>query len=46
MGKEGNDAGHYMIRPSFEQFKCEGFGFKITHKAVIQAAERVGDWLE
>ena len=36
MGKEGLDAGLYKIRPSFESFKCTGFGFKISHKAVIQ----------
>ena len=38
MGKEGMDAGLYMIRPSFESFKCEGFGIKVSHKAVVQHA--------
>lgn len=36
MGKEGHDAKLHMIRPSWEGDKCEGFGFKLTHKAVVQ----------
>lgn len=36
MGKEGEDAGLYQIRPSWEEFKCDGFGFKIAYKAVVQ----------
>ena len=39
MGKEGFDAGMYLIRPSFEQFRCEGFTFKKGFKAVLQVAE-------
>ncbi|KAL9102859.1 MAG: hypothetical protein Q9163_002040 [Psora crenata] len=38
MGKEGLDAGLYMIRPSFEEFKCQGLSFKVTHRAAIQLA--------
>ena len=38
MGQEGADQDLYMIRPSWETFRCEEFGFKITHKAVIQAS--------
>lgn len=35
MGKEGHDAQLYKIRPSWEKDKCPGFGFKLTHKAVV-----------
>ena len=38
MGKEGLDANKYLIRPSYETFKCAGFGFKISSKAEIQLA--------
>ncbi|KAL8705124.1 MAG: hypothetical protein Q9201_001727 [Fulgogasparrea decipioides] len=37
-GKEGLDAGMYMVRPSFEKKRVPTFGWKISHKAVIQAA--------
>ncbi len=36
MGKEGYDAGLYLVRPSFETFRCEGMTFKIGYKAVVQ----------
>ena len=36
MGKEGYDAGLYLIRPSHEDFICPGLGFKLTRKAVVQ----------
>jgi hypothetical protein len=36
MGKEGLDADLYQIRPSFEKFRCDGFGFKVDFKAVVQ----------
>ena len=36
MGKEGLDAGFYMIRPSFEDFLCTKFTFKISGRAVVQ----------
>jgi len=36
MGKEGYDAGQYMIRPSHETGKTQGLSFKISHKAVVQ----------
>lgn len=36
MGKEGYDAGLYLIRPSHEDFICPGLGFKLSHKAVVQ----------
>lgn len=39
MGKEGYDAGHYLIRPSYESFKCRGFGIKVGYRAVMQTAE-------
>lgn len=35
-GKEGLDAKIYLIRPSFETFKCQGFGFKVSSCAIIQ----------
>ena len=38
MGQEGFDQGLYMIRPSFEKFRCDTFGFKVTHKAVVQVS--------
>ncbi|KAL8644239.1 MAG: hypothetical protein Q9210_007355 [Variospora velana] len=37
MGKEGHDAGLYMVRPSWELDECDGFGFKLSHRAVVQA---------
>ena len=37
-GKEGLDAKVYLIRPSFEQFKCPGFGFKVSSRAIVQLA--------
>lgn len=36
MGKEGYDAGLYLVRPSWEKFLCEGMTFKIDYKAVVQ----------
>ncbi|KAL8637942.1 MAG: hypothetical protein Q9226_009054 [Calogaya cf. arnoldii] len=36
MGKEGYDAGMYLVRPSWEKFLCEGMTFKIGCKAVVQ----------
>ena len=36
MGREGQAAGLFTIRPSFEEFKCEGFSFKIDYKAEVQ----------
>ncbi|KAL8903311.1 MAG: hypothetical protein Q9171_007447 [Xanthocarpia ochracea] len=36
MGKEGYDAGLYLVRPSFETFRCEGMTFKIDYKAIVQ----------
>ncbi|KAL8921639.1 MAG: hypothetical protein Q9172_003887 [Xanthocarpia lactea] len=36
MGKEGYDAGLYLVRPSFETFRCEGMTFKMDYKAVVQ----------
>lgn len=36
MGKEGLDADLYKIRPSFEDFRCEGLIFKVSFKAVVQ----------
>ncbi|KAL8922597.1 MAG: hypothetical protein Q9208_005101 [Pyrenodesmia sp. 3 TL-2023] len=38
MGQEGHDAGLYLVRPSHEFDKCDGMGFKLTHKAVVQEA--------
>ncbi len=38
MGKEGLDAGRYMIRPSWESFKCPGLGFKVSDWAEVQLA--------
>ena len=38
MGKEGLDAGRYMIRPSHESFKCPGLGFKVSDWAEVQLA--------
>ena len=38
MGKEGLDAERYMIRPSFESFKCPGLGFKSSDWAEVQLA--------
>ena len=35
-GKEGLDAKVYQHRPSFETFKCPGFGFKLSARAVVQ----------
>ncbi|KAI4182412.1 MAG: hypothetical protein LQ348_004854 [Seirophora lacunosa] len=37
MGKEGHDAGMYMVRPSWELDQQTGFSFKLTHRAVVQA---------
>ncbi|KAL8961634.1 MAG: hypothetical protein Q9193_001841 [Seirophora villosa] len=37
MGKEGHDAGLYMVRPSWELDEQTGFSFKLTHRAVVQA---------
>lgn len=42
MGDEGYANGLYLVRPSFERFKCEEFGFKLDSKTVIQAPE--GAW--
>ncbi len=39
MGAEGRLADLYMIRPSYEEFRCEGFTFKKGLKAVIQKPE-------
>ncbi|KAL9040787.1 MAG: hypothetical protein Q9214_004344 [Letrouitia sp. 1 TL-2023] len=40
MGKEGQDKGLYMTRPSFEKFKIRrAMGFKIDSRAVIQKPE-------
>ena len=39
MGDEGFAADMYLIRPSFERFRCRGFAFKKSYKAVVQAAE-------
>lgn len=36
MGKEGMDAGMYTIRPSHEDFLCDGFGWKMSCKCPIQ----------
>ncbi|KAL8672035.1 MAG: hypothetical protein Q9168_003487 [Polycauliona sp. 1 TL-2023] len=41
MGKEGydkliHDKEKYLYRPAYEKFKCEGMGFKIGCKAVVQ----------
>ncbi|KAL9631342.1 MAG: hypothetical protein Q9204_004273 [Flavoplaca sp. TL-2023a] len=36
MGKEGYDAGFYLVRPSWEKFRCVGMTFKIGYKAVVQ----------
>ncbi|KAL8899840.1 MAG: hypothetical protein Q9192_001366 [Flavoplaca navasiana] len=36
MGKEGYDAGLYLVRPSWEKFRCVGMTFKIGYKAVVQ----------
>ncbi|KAL8839364.1 MAG: hypothetical protein Q9176_004545 [Flavoplaca citrina] len=36
MGKEGYDAGLYLVRPSWEMFRCVGMTFKIGYKAVVQ----------
>ena len=41
MGKEGFDAGMYKVRPSFETFRCAGFGFKVACKAVEQEPDEV-----
>ena len=35
-GKEGLDRNLYMIRPYNEKFKCLGFGFKVSSRAIIQ----------
>ncbi len=40
MGKEGYDAGQYMIRPRFEKPKTQGLSFKTGYKAVIQQPSR------
>ena len=40
MGREGQRAGMYLIRPSFEK-RLPGFGFKLEYKAVIQLPEGV-----
>ncbi|KAL9576408.1 MAG: hypothetical protein Q9212_007124 [Teloschistes hypoglaucus] len=37
-GKEGLDAGMYMVRPSFEKKRVPTFSWKISHRAVIQSA--------
>jgi len=39
MGQEGLNANLYLIRPSFEAFRCNGFTFKIGYRAVVQAPE-------
>lgn len=39
MGKEGMDAGMYVQRPNGEKPLCQGFGFKVDFKAVVQEAE-------
>ena len=36
MGKEGYDVDHYLVRPSFERFRCKGMGFFIEYKAMVQ----------
>ncbi|KAL8834397.1 MAG: hypothetical protein Q9170_003765 [Blastenia crenularia] len=36
MGKEGMDAGLYKSRPSWEEFKVAGFGWKREFKCVVQ----------
>jgi len=36
MGKEGLDAGLYMVRLSFENFRCPKFTFKVSSRAVVQ----------
>ncbi|KAL8937822.1 MAG: hypothetical protein Q9216_004235 [Gyalolechia sp. 2 TL-2023] len=36
MGKEGLDAGSYIVRPSHEKFLCEGFGWKKGWKCQVQ----------
>ena len=46
MGKEGFDAGLYLVRPSHESFIVDGFGFKAGYKAVIQAGEQGSWWIE
>lgn len=40
MGEERYEAGLYLTRPSHEKFKCDGFGFKIGYRAVVQAPKR------
>lgn len=37
-GKEGLDAGMYMVRPSFEKKRVPTFSWKISHRAVVQRA--------
>lgn len=39
MGHEGFKADMYMVRPSFETFKQEGFTFKLGYRAVVQMEE-------
>jgi len=39
MGQEGFDANQYLIRPSFETFRCAQFSFKVGYRAVLQAPE-------
>lgn len=36
MGKEGLDAGTYIVRPPREKFACEGFGWKKDWKCKVQ----------
>lgn len=36
MGKEGMDAGAYVVRPSHEKFVCKGFCWKKDWKCRVQ----------
>ncbi|MCJ1406684.1 hypothetical protein MMC19_000751 [Ptychographa xylographoides] len=38
MGKEGVDAGRYLIRPSYEKFLVAGLGWNISGEATVQMA--------
>ena len=39
MDEKGADAGLFMIKPSFENFKCPHFGWKLSHRCVRQRNE-------
>jgi len=39
MGQEGFGMHMYLIRSSHEDFRCEGFTFKVEYKAVMQVSE-------